>query len=78
MKRPKRRAKAGKVRIAIVYDGCMWYVRRIATIEFNLDQRRTIYHCDKPISSDHPTLADVPQVARLLRRASKPRRARRG
>lgn len=57
-----------KRRIAIVFDGRRWHVRRIAVIEHDGQRDMTLYHCDKPISSDHKALEDVPQVAELLKR----------
>lgn len=53
-------------RIVIVCDGTAWHVRRLLTITHDLDNDQRIYRCDEPISSDHPTLADVPQVKELL------------
>ena len=55
-------------RIAIVFDGERWYVRRIRVIELDWERNESVYRCDQPISNDHPTLADVPQVKRLLGR----------
>lgn len=53
-------------RIAIVFDGSKWHVRRIRLIELDLDKMEMVYRCDDPISNDHATLADVPQVADLI------------
>lgn len=53
---------APEERIAIIYDGTAWHVRRIRLIEHDQDLDEKIYHCDKAISNDHPALADVPQV----------------
>lgn len=56
-------------RIAIVFDGKRWYVRRIALIEHDILLDQHVYRCDEPISNDHRTLAEVPQVKAILRRA---------
>jgi len=53
-------------RIAIVCDGERWHVRRIALVENDWQRGHKVYRCDMPISSDHRTLAEVPQVAALL------------
>lgn len=53
-------------RIAIVFDGERWHVRHIRVIEHDLATDEKVYRCDTPISSDHASLADVPQVAELL------------
>jgi hypothetical protein len=50
------------MRKAIIFDGRKWHVRRIREIEHNLDRDEKVYRCDKPISNDHATLADVPDV----------------
>lgn len=53
-------------RVAIVYDGERWHVRRIALIEHDLERDHKIYRCDLPLGNDHPTLGDVPEVAALV------------
>lgn len=59
-----------KRRIAIIFDGRKWHVRRIALIEHAMfpSREEMVYHCDKPISNDHASLAEVPQVKALLRK----------
>lgn len=42
----------GKPRVAIVFDGQGWYVRRIAMIEHNQADDEKIYYCDEPIAND--------------------------
>ncbi len=54
------------MRRAIVFDGERWHVRRIRVIEHDLERDEKVYRCDQPISSDHLTLADVPEVRALL------------
>jgi len=44
-------------RIAIICDGYCWHIRSIAVIEHDMDRDEMVYRCDKPISSDHETLA---------------------
>ncbi len=53
-------------RIAIVFDGKAWYVRRIRIIEHDLKRDEKVYRCDKPLGNDYATLAEVPQVASAL------------
>ena len=50
------------MRIAIVCDGKSWFVRRIATIEHNLDRDEMIYHCDMPLGGPFQSLDDAAQV----------------
>lgn len=52
-----------KDRIAIVFDGGKWHVRRIRVIEHDLDRDEKIYRCDKPIANDLLTLADAADAA---------------
>jgi hypothetical protein len=54
-----------KRRIAIVFDGERWFVRRICVHDLLKDE--IIYRCDKPIGKSYATLADVPQVKALRR-----------
>ncbi len=51
------------VRIAIACDGSKWHVRRIASIEDDRIRGETVYRCDRPISSDHTTLAEAVRSA---------------
>lgn len=53
-------------RYLIVFDGTTWHVRHVRVIEYDLERDEKVYRCDQPISSDHATLADVPQVADLI------------
>ena len=55
MPRPRRR-------IAIVFDGTRWFVRRIASITHDGVRGEMVYRCDAPISNGHATLSDLPQV----------------
>jgi hypothetical protein len=57
------------MRKAIVFDGKKWHVRRIRVIEHALNTDEKVYRCDKPISNDHPTLSQVPEVKALLQTA---------
>jgi len=54
-------------RVLIAFDGEKWHVRRVHQVEHDLDQDEKVYRCDWPISNDHPTLADVPEVAEVIR-----------
>lgn len=51
---------------AIIFDGNNWHVRRIRVVEHDLEKDEKVYRCDLPISNDHATLADVPEIAALL------------
>ena len=53
-------------RIAIIFDGTKWYVRRIAVIEHDTARDHKVYRCDLPIGNDLGSLADVPHVAALI------------
>jgi len=50
-------------RIAIVCDGSKWHVRRIASIENDQTHGEMVFRCDRPISSDHVTLAEAVRSA---------------
>lgn len=52
----------------IVFDGNAWFVRRVVMVRYNLDLDEKVYHCDKPLSGPHTSLADVPEVRRVLSR----------
>lgn len=41
------------MKVAIVFDGEAWHVRRIRSSEHDLDRDEKVYRCDKPISNDH-------------------------
>lgn len=56
-------------RIAIVFDGEKWHVRRIRVIEHDMGMDEKVYRCDEPISNDHENLSDVPQVQEIVGRA---------
>jgi hypothetical protein len=58
-------------RRAIVFDGKHWYVRHVASTTYDLVNDVVIYRCDVPISNDHKTLADVPEVKALISQAVK-------
>jgi hypothetical protein len=47
------------MKIAIIYDGTVWHVRRIRVIEHDLDADEKVYRCDIPISSDHKYIDDA-------------------
>jgi hypothetical protein len=53
-------------RIAIIFDGNAWHVRRIRSIVHDLRHDEMVYRCDQTISDDHLMLADVPQIKALL------------
>jgi hypothetical protein len=56
-------------RKAIIFDGEKWHVRRIRLIEHDGHRDEKVYRCDKPLSNDHETLAQVPAVKELLKMA---------
>ena len=62
----KRMAKVNNQpeRIAIIFDGERWHVRRIRVIEHDLDRDEKVYRCDKPIHNDLKSLSDVWRVMR--------------
>lgn len=37
------------MRVAIVFDGFHWFVRRIRLIEHSLNSGETVYYCDQPL-----------------------------
>lgn len=39
-------------RVAIIFDGSAWHVRRIRVIEHDLDRDEKVYRCDVPIVND--------------------------
>lgn len=66
------------MRIAIVFDGKRWHVRRIRVIEHDLDRDEKVYRCDRPISSDHLSLrAAGASALRAQQIADRRRRKRR-
>lgn len=38
-----------KNRVALIFDGEGWYVRRIRVVEHDLDKDEKVYRCDLPI-----------------------------
>lgn len=54
-------------RIAIVFDGSAWFVRKIKTIEHDLEKDHKVYRCDKHLGGPYATLAHVPEIAKELR-----------
>ncbi len=52
----------------IVFDGAAWFVRRVASIEYDLHYDETVYRCDKTLGG-YATLADVPEVIALDERS---------
>lgn len=66
-------------RLAIVFDGRRWYVRRIRVIEHDLDRDEMIYRCDLPISGPHTTLAKaIADSEKETGRSLRPPRPREG
>ena len=63
MTSPKPRAGGKVKRIAIVFDGTAWFIRRIRVIEHDLERDEVIYRCDHPIAND---LRDLDAVLREL------------
>lgn len=51
-------------RVAIIFDGRRWHVRRIRQIVHDVGLDEKVYWCDKPIANDLPSLA---AAARALR-----------
>jgi hypothetical protein len=43
-------------RLAIVFDGTAWHVRRVRLIEHDVDRDEQVYRCDEPIANDLPSL----------------------
>lgn len=53
----------------IVFNGSKWHVRRVRVVEDDLALDEKIYRCDEPLSNNHATLSDVPEVAIAIREA---------
>lgn len=51
-------------RVAIIFDGRRWHVRRIRLIEHDTARDEKVYRCDKPIANDLPTLAAAVRALR--------------
>jgi hypothetical protein len=51
------------VRLAIIFDGEKWYVRRIRVIEHDLFCDEKVYRCDKPIGNDLATPEEAVAIA---------------
>ena len=43
-------------RILIAFDGKRWHVRRVKRVSHDLALDEMVYHCDMPVTNDHPTL----------------------
>lgn len=54
-KRSKILAK--KNRLAILFDGHKWFVRRVRVIEYDLTNNEKVYRCDHPIGSSFDNLS---------------------
>lgn len=52
------------MKIAIVYDGDKWHVRRIRIVEFDLTVDEKVYHCDQPIANDLDSLDDAVAIVK--------------
>lgn len=50
---------AATERIAIVYDGKAWFVRRIAIIEHDLEHDHMVYRCNEPLVNDAFTVGEA-------------------
>jgi hypothetical protein len=51
-------------RIAIIFDGRRWHVRRICLIEHDMTRDEQVYRCDKPIASDLKNVIDAVRTVR--------------
>lgn len=51
-------------KIAIVFDGRRWYVRRIRAIQHDLDRDEMVYRCDQPIANDLPNVMEAVRAVR--------------
>lgn len=47
------------IRRLVVFDGTAWFVRRVRTIEHNLDLDEKVYHCDKHLGGPFKTAAQA-------------------
>lgn len=61
-------------RVAIVFDGVLWHVRRIESITHDLETDAKIYRCDRPISNDHATPEAALRSAKLYQEILMPPR----
>lgn len=52
------------MRVAIIFDGEKWHVRRIRIIEHDLSRDEKVYRCDKPIANDLETPEEAIEIAR--------------
>jgi hypothetical protein len=58
------------MRVAIVCDeNGTWYVRRIRTVEHDLDANEKIYYCDEPIGRNYATPEAAVMAARTALKA---------
>lgn len=64
-------------RIAIVFDGKHWFVRRIACIEHDWDNDEKVYRCDAPIGTGSKTLRGALRQIHKRARKTKAERGRR-
>ena len=46
-------------RCAIIFDGAHWYVRRIRSIEHDLNRDEKVYRCDAPIGRRYRALSEA-------------------
>lgn len=56
---PSERKEEGivrKSRFLIVSDGDYWYIRRVISVEHDLDKDHKVYRCDKPIGTRYELL----------------------
>jgi hypothetical protein len=61
-------------RVAIVFDGKKWYVRRMHTSVEDWTRGEMIYYCDKPIANDLTINQAVDAAMVYLGRSKKRRR----
>ena len=51
-------------RVAIVFDGEYWFLRRIRVIEYDLDLDEKVYRCDRPLGGPCKTFKEIAAVLR--------------
>lgn len=53
------------MKVAIIFAGEKWYVRRIRVIEHDLRTDEKVYRCDKPIANDLATAQEAVAIAEV-------------
>jgi hypothetical protein len=56
------------VKVLIVHDGTAWFVRRVRTIEHDLDLDEKVYRCDEHLGGPYESLYAAAMLAEVAQK----------